>query len=94
MNDTKENTIEQQAREVIIVCSEIQNREERDSQFNGICLRCGHARMISGIARNALSRHFDDTFVCPPCGNDEALRVWKDIVLPPEMWWICKEILP
>ena len=38
------------------------------------CPRCGQDTMVSPKVRNALSRMDNATYVCDPCGNDEAMR--------------------
>jgi hypothetical protein len=78
------------ARNIIKVCAEMQDRGE--SEDCSLCYRCGLARMIQGVNRNALSRQMD-IMVCSICGTDEAIRQQKDCVLPLTDWWIVKEIL-
>lgn len=39
----------------------------------GICPRCGQAKMLNPIERNALSRK-EDVYICSDCGLQEALE--------------------
>jgi DNA-directed RNA polymerase subunit RPC12/RpoP len=77
------------ARGIITKYAELQSEGERDERT---CPRCGYKRMLQGVMRNALSRHFD-IYICPECGNDEAIRVYKKSILPAESWYIVQEIL-
>ena len=78
------------ARNIIGVFAEMQKKAEPGDYSE--CPRCGRCQMSPKIAHNALSRHFD-IHVCSVCGTDEAVRVFADCVLPPESWYIVKEIL-
>jgi predicted RNA-binding Zn-ribbon protein involved in translation (DUF1610 family) len=57
------------------------------------CPRCGKKEhMLPGSSRNALSRVFD-IYICPPCGNDEALRALHGNILQIDSWWVTSELL-
>lgn len=58
-------------------------------QKDGInfCPRCGKMTVKDRLHTNALSRHAD-IYVCDACGNDEALRDWKNEPLPLKDWAI------
>ena len=45
----------------------------RSFNLAAICPRCDHHPLAVDLAQNALSRHQDDTYVCSPCGEDEAV---------------------
>jgi uncharacterized protein (DUF2225 family) len=77
---------------IISLCAELQNKSERDNHINSVCMRCGYSAMLPGVLRNSLSRHYD-IYICPECGNDEAIRIFKKSVLPPAQWWCVREIL-
>ena len=79
------------ANNIIAVVAEIQSKTGEDNDITKICMRCGYASMLSGVLRNALSRHFD-IYICSECGNDEAIRIFKKNVLPASEWWIVKQI--
>jgi predicted RNA-binding Zn-ribbon protein involved in translation (DUF1610 family) len=44
----------------------------------GECPRCGEERLWVGdmVALNALSRSDNKTYICSPCGTDEAMIDW------------------
>lgn len=50
-----------------------------------VCPRCGQATMAENPLHNALSRHAT-VYICDACGTDEAIRDWKQNVLPLENW--------
>ena len=56
------------------------------------CPRCGKSSMLPGASRNALSRHFP-IYVCPECGNDEAIRIYNGNILQINSWWVASELL-
>ena len=41
-----------------------------------ICPRCDLHPLATELVHNALSRHHDDTYICNPCGEDEAVLDW------------------
>ena len=49
------------------------------------CPRCGRMEMREKLVENARSRHFD-IHICCDCGTDEALRDYKQNVLPLFAW--------
>ena len=53
------------------------------------CPRCGLKRMNPAKVRNALSR-YAHVYICPECGQDEALRDLYDEALPLTRWSIVK----
>ena len=41
-----------------------------------ICPRCDVHPLATELVHNALSRHHDGTYICSPCGEDEAVLDW------------------
>lgn len=39
-----------------------------------LCPRCGRNQLDPTPVRNSLSREDSDTYICTPCGTDEAMR--------------------
>jgi predicted RNA-binding Zn-ribbon protein involved in translation (DUF1610 family) len=78
---------------IILAFAEIQKKaDSEDSAANKLpCPRCGSNNMLTGASRNALCRHFD-VYICPNCGNDEAIRIFKNMVLPAASWWVVSKI--
>lgn len=58
------------------------------SEAWGICPRCAKPRLrLDRPALNALSRTDNDTYVCSPCGSDEARRdIGGEAPVPPNEW--------
>lgn len=52
------------------------------------CPRCG-GDMYDGVIRNAISRH-EDIYVCPRCGNEEAILDMAKKVKPLDEWYAVK----
>ena len=41
-----------------------------------ICPRCDLHPLATELVHNSLSRHHEDTYICSPCGEDEAVIDW------------------
>ena len=52
-----------------------------------VCPRCDMHRMRPVKVHNALSRTDNKSYICGPCGMDEALRNMKKQPLPPPNEW-------
>lgn len=57
--------------------------------FKTRCPRCGENTMLEGQTRNALSRH-EDIYVCPRCGNEEAVLDMMGKMKPLTEWYAIK----
>tara|TARA_R110002051_G_scaffold240765_4_gene301184 strand:- start:550 stop:852 length:303 start_codon:yes stop_codon:yes gene_type:complete len=58
--------------------------EEMADLAASICPRCECNVLASDGAQNALSRKDNETYVCSPCGEDEAVRDY--IGIPARSW--------
>ena len=56
------------------------------------CPRCGRGRIRLNPDENAIS-WFIDVYICPECGDDEALRERKNDPMPLPAWHIVSETL-
>jgi len=63
--------------------------EEMAEMAADVCPRCESNLMVPERAQNALSRKDNETYVCSPCGEDEALR---DFVGIPDHYWPTKAV--
>ena len=49
------------------------NDQEIDDMFENVCPRCQSRFLHSDRSMDALSRRDNSTYVCSPCGEDEAV---------------------